>query len=69
MIVFAVYLAAGVLVSQMIQSQLLQSEQHLAENYLTHYGYLKVASKTKTAALRSINSAVTSFQAFADRRA
>ena len=67
MIVFAVYLAACVLAGQVIQSKHLhlQSEQHLAENYLTNYGYLKLARTTKTAALRSINSAVTSFQAFA----
>ena len=45
-----------------------RDNQHLAEDYLAKFGYLKSSSSGKTAALRSIDSAVKEFQAFAGLR-
>jgi len=45
-----------------------RDNHHLAEDYLAKFGYLKTSSSGKTAALRSIDSAVKEFQAFAGLR-
>ena len=52
-------------IASMSLAMSLTSEQELAQDYLTKFGYLRDRSSDKVASMVSIDSAVREFQAFA----